>query len=284
VIKYIHFLNLDIVAGVAATGILAERITQSHLPLSWWFVVPLSAWVVYTADRLIDVRLAPAEHPTFRHQFHARHASLLTVICVVAMALVVTVALMTFSPWMLIAAPLCAVFIVAHHVLQRATSRRFAGTLKDTNVILIYAFATWFIPLGLGGFSVTAVMALVTFTSIVTAIVLQLSISDTSTDTELGVSSSALEMGLPRARLLMRLCLGAATVISVAMFFLAVLRTPFDVIRTTSDVPLAIVLLCMCVCTALLPFAFGRLQRPHARLTSELILSLPYLLLFFPHT
>lgn len=269
-IKYVHFLNLDIVAGVAATGLLAERATGAHLPWSWWIVVPLSAWVVYTVDRLVDVKLAPAQHPTYRHQFHARHRTALLAACAIVVPVVAVLAFQTFSVWMLLAAPLCVAVIVAHHVLQRATGNHHEGSIKDANVIIIYTFATWFIPIAVGAFNFQTAVVLASFTLVVSAIVLQLSISDAASDISLGVSSSALELGTGRATFLMRLCWTIAGV-------LAFTQLPYDV-------PIASVLVCMCVCTALLPLAFARMQRPHARLTAELILSLPYLLLVFPRT
>lgn len=267
-IKYVHFLNIDIVAGVAATGILAERVTGSILPWSWWIVVPLSAWVVYTADRLIDVQLAPTEHPSYRHQFHARHRRVLIAACIIVLVVVAVIAITTFTMWMLLAAPVCVAVIVAHHVLQRLTGQRYMGTIKDANVIVIYTFATWFIPLMMGSMTWHVAVTLTSFVLIVTSIVLQLSISDVASDAQLGVSSSAQELGPERATLLMRICCTAAGV-------LATTQLPYDA-------PMASILILMCACATSLPLAFARMQRPHARLTSELILSLPYLLLAFP--
>lgn len=272
-----HFLNLDIVAGVAATGLLAERATGASfpgelLPWSWWIVVPLTAWVVYTGDRLVDVHLAPAEHPTFRHQFHARHRRALTFACVVIAVCVAILAFLTFTPAMLLAAPLCAAVIVAHHLLQRVTRRHsrrhFHGTLKDLNVVLVYTFATWFIPILVGTFTIDSAMMLASFTLIVAAIVLQLSVNDAESDTALRVSSSALELGPERAAFMMRVCCAAAAAFAI---------TP-----TPHDTPLTAILVLMSVCTVMLPLAFAHMQRPHARLTTELILSLPYLLIVFP--
>lgn len=272
-IKYLHFLNLDIVAGVAASGLLAERATGAmypgaHLPWTWWFVVPASAWVVYTADRLVDVRLAPAEHPTFRHQFHARNRPLLIAICAIVSAVVAYLAITTFTLPMLMAAPICLAVIVAHHLLQRTAGRHHEGTLKDANVIIVYTFASWFIPILVGTFTWHSASVLASFTLIVTAIVLQLSVVDIESDTSLHVSSSALELGPDLTAFLIRLfCALAAGIVIAPM---------------SDDLPLVGIMMLMCFCTVLLPLAFIRLQRPHARLLSELILSLPYLLLFFP--
>lgn len=272
-----HFLNLDIVAGVAATGLLAERATGAsfpgeHLPWSWWIVVPLAAWVVYTVDRLVDVQLAPAEHPTLRHQFHARHRLALIVACGVIVIGVAVLALLTFTPAMLLAAPICAAVIVTHHLLQRVTRRHsrrpFHGTLKDLNVVLVYTFATWYIPILVGIFTVDSATVLASFMLIVTAMVLQLSVSDAQSDTALRVSSSALELGTERAALIMRLCCAAAAA--------------FAFIPMPDDAPLIAILVLMSVCTAMLPLVFAHMQRPHARLTTELILSLPYFLIVFP--
>lgn len=113
-------------------------------------------------------------------------------------------------------------------------------------------------------------VVLTSFVLIVTAIVLQLSIVDVASDTQLGVSSSARELGQERATLLMRLCWASAAVLGIT--------------QVLYDLPMAAIIVCMCVCTALLPLAFARMQRPHARLTTELILSLPFLLITFPRS
>lgn len=73
VFRYVSLLSLDVVLGSLASALLVLRVVEVDMPLSWWLVLPISVWVIYTADHLLDAyRLKGGAH-TERHLFHHHH-------------------------------------------------------------------------------------------------------------------------------------------------------------------------------------------------------------------
>lgn len=67
-------LSLDVVAGAACGGLLAERVAQAHMRPGWWVALLTAVWSIYTGDHLLDALRAPGPLLTYRHQLHRRHA------------------------------------------------------------------------------------------------------------------------------------------------------------------------------------------------------------------
>lgn len=69
--RYIQLLSLDVVAGALFCGVMASKWFHATMPVSWWLALPISVWVVYTADHLIDAYRLGEKATSERHQFHS---------------------------------------------------------------------------------------------------------------------------------------------------------------------------------------------------------------------
>lgn len=85
--RFLRALSLDVVAGAACGGLLAEYVAQAHMRAGWWIALLTAVWSIYTGDHLLDARLGPRDPLTERHAFHRTHARALT------MALAITVSI-----------------------------------------------------------------------------------------------------------------------------------------------------------------------------------------------
>ena len=70
VYRLAQFLSLDVVLGALFTGMMAAKLLNCPLPLAWWIGFPLSVWIFYTADHLMDAYRLGAQAHTDRHLFH----------------------------------------------------------------------------------------------------------------------------------------------------------------------------------------------------------------------
>lgn len=64
------------------------------MPWSWYVVLPLAVWVIYTGDHLLDAYRLQDQASTPRHRFHHRHFKLLLALAVIAAVTAVTLALL----------------------------------------------------------------------------------------------------------------------------------------------------------------------------------------------
>ncbi|MEZ4826748.1 MAG: hypothetical protein R3C61_10725 [Bacteroidia bacterium] len=71
--RQIQMLSLDVVVGAVTSGGMVARLLDVEMPWIWWIALPVSVWVIYTADHLLDAwRLGESAH-TERHLFHHHH-------------------------------------------------------------------------------------------------------------------------------------------------------------------------------------------------------------------
>ena len=71
------YLSLPVVLGAVLSNRMAARLSDVD-PVHWATtpVLAIVVWMIYTTDRLLDIRHAPGPI-TARHRFHAEHADLL---------------------------------------------------------------------------------------------------------------------------------------------------------------------------------------------------------------
>ena len=143
-----YYLSIPVVVGAVLSNRMATRLSDVD-PVHWAtpFVLALVVFVIYTADRLLDVRKsgnAPSSQPlTARHRFHRDHASLLW--RVVIGAAVLAGVLTFFLPgsvikFGLVLGGICAAYVVA---VFRLPARHPALLLKEPLVALFYSAGIW---------------------------------------------------------------------------------------------------------------------------------------------
>ncbi len=140
----IPYLNLPIVLGALLSQRLAARLSDAVDPIHWatpW-VLAIAVWLIYTVDRLLDIR-KPNAPKTARHLFHRQHAVRLWQ--VVGVAGMLLLALGLFLPgsvirFGLVLAGLCGAYV---GLVWRLSVRHPALWLKEPLVALLYTAGVW---------------------------------------------------------------------------------------------------------------------------------------------
>jgi len=276
----LRYLNIEVAAGIVATAVLAARALDVSLEPTWYVVVPLVTWAVYTLDRLLDTRDEKSAPDTGRHRFHARHRRPLFIAVAAALLIAATTAVATFplSYW-LAAIPL-GLLTLLHLLLQR-THTRYAAVLKDVNVVVTYTTAAWALPFvdhlqihggsalyGNPAFGLYAIVVFVSTLALVLTDVILLSRLDLPTDLEADLPSIARALGTSGLRLLLATLRVIVTVSAV-------------VVIMDRDIASAVVLMVM---TAMFVIIERRTfaDTDVARIIIEAVLVLPIVLAFIP--
>ncbi|GAA4395127.1 hypothetical protein GCM10023187_01660 [Nibrella viscosa] len=123
---------------------MAARLSGAGQPIHWatTWVLALVVFVIYTVDRLLDIR-KPDMLPTARHTFHRRHAPLLWKVVAGAAGLAL---LLTF--WLpgsvikfgLVLGVLCAAYVA---LVFRLPARHPALLAKEPLVALFFTAGVW---------------------------------------------------------------------------------------------------------------------------------------------
>lgn len=146
---YIQHMSIDVVLGALSTGLMAASLLQVSLPVAWWIAFPLSVWVFYTGDHLIDAyRLGQQAH-TVRHQFHVQYFMPLSLLVGISCLLIVYAILIAPTSLIylgLIIGGMGVIHLVLSFLLRNIVSR---WVQKELGVALIYTLGVWGGPVAL---------------------------------------------------------------------------------------------------------------------------------------
>lgn len=140
----LQHLSLDIVVGVVCAAAFATTIVGAAMPLSWWILLPLATWVVYSTDHLLDAYRTGAGAQQLRHRFYHEWFGPLAVLTGGVAIAGVLAALWWLPGRLLTGGLLAAVAAVAHLVLAQGDGRIVT---KEISTAVIYVGAIWFGPL-----------------------------------------------------------------------------------------------------------------------------------------
>jgi hypothetical protein len=177
---------------------MAQGVCGVAIHWSWYVVLPLAVWVVYTLDHLLDARRMGARASTPRHRFHHVH---FTTIATIAAA----VGVLTFgmAVWGLglpgLVFGMCMAALTGGHLLlvRWAGSRVAPWLLKELGVALVYVLGIWGWPLWLSHDRLTSALLLpvVQYLALALANLLTFSWFERESDAADGQTSFVLAIG-----------------------------------------------------------------------------------------
>lgn len=142
------FLSLDVILGVGCMGIFAAHLLESTVPQNWLLLLLMAAWVMYTADHLVDAQKRKSLAVNPRHVFHYQYRKQLTLILVLVSLVVLITSLVSFSAKAIITAiGILMVAGVYFSLLRWLPEKQKKFIPKELIIALIYVSGIWFIPL-----------------------------------------------------------------------------------------------------------------------------------------
>ena len=153
--KFFHIfrlLSLDVVIRAVCSAYLVVLLLDAVVPFIFWIALPISVWVIYTADHLLDAYRLKDQAHTPRHLFHNTYfrqiafAFLLAGgICVFVFPFLVPISMLYFALCM-------GAFTAIHFLLVKWVGERTSPVfLKELGVAMIYAAGVWGAPWVLDG-------------------------------------------------------------------------------------------------------------------------------------
>jgi len=138
-----YYLSLPVVFGAVLSNRMATRLSDVS-PIHWAtpIVLALAVFIIYTVDRLLDIR-KPGYSSTARHQFHSQYSALLwrAVAGVTVVALILTFFLpSSVVKFGIVLGGICAAYIAA---VFRLPARHPALLLKEPLVAILYSAGVW---------------------------------------------------------------------------------------------------------------------------------------------
>jgi hypothetical protein len=144
--KFFNYANLDVSLGAFCAALTAQK--YLHVQLHWTFFWLLSSaiWMVYTLDRLLDIRKTkPILTP--RHHFHSTFQSILQVILCFLFGINIYLALFAAPLDLLIFGLGMVIFSGLHLVLVHQLQHiKSFWVMKEPAIALAYTLGIWAYP------------------------------------------------------------------------------------------------------------------------------------------
>ena len=191
-------LSLDVVAGAACGGLLAEHMARTRMLPGWWIALLTAVWCIYTGDHLLDATRVTARPATYRRAFHRRHAKALTAALAAAVLIGLAAAWTLRAPVQRFGVGLSLAVMV---YLASAQGLILPRLPKEPMAGLLYAAGIWGGPIVMGVGSRPALLLAASLQA--TAAVLNLAmlgVFETRVDLQEGHRSCALRWGRDRVR------------------------------------------------------------------------------------
>ncbi len=183
--RIFNILSLDVVTGSIAGGIMATTILNVKPGFAWWIVLPLSVWIVYTLDHLIDgMRLKKNAH-TVRHLFHFHYSKpILTAIILFTLTDLFFIVFFLDKSILFFGIYAGAITLIYLAIVYFSGKRKILLLQKELFVALIYTIGIWGGPVALRSYVLNSGEILLTsmFFLVVWIAILILSIYEVDSD------------------------------------------------------------------------------------------------------
>jgi len=192
-----------VIAGSVFTGMFISSLLDVHPPWIYWVVLPLSVWIFYTLDHLVDANRLKNYAHTHRHLFVYRYFKpilmLVTILSVVDILLVVI-----FLEKEVLMYGISIGFFAAFYLfmIHLSGNKKFIVQQKEFFVTLIYTLGLWGVPVLLldKGLSDVHFLCVIGFLILAYSNTLVFSFYETKTDKQDGHGSFALIFGQDKTR------------------------------------------------------------------------------------
>jgi len=219
---FIRIFSLDIVAGALAALAFSSSVMEISLPRSYYTVLGLVVWLIYTADHLMDGAKTRGTSPSETHNFFNTYK--IPIILVFVLALVFTFRLVLYRLDLSIIefgiAPGFAVliYLLLNRYYEKESKWFF---IKELWIAIIYSMAIWGGPLIYAGdvISPYQLLLIVSFGLIILSNVLIYSIFERDLDEKEGNRSLVIDFGLKFSTILVYSSLAISFVLALIAFF-----------------------------------------------------------------
>jgi hypothetical protein len=271
-----RLLSIDVALAALGGGVMAVRVIGTSPRSAFFLLLPLSVWVVYTLDHLLDAQRMGSNAPTPRHRFHFTHRWWLSITVAMIAVFCDIVGLVELS-WsgVYFGIGIASLFGVHELLVKFAGDRASPLLMKEIGVAVIFTAGTWGLPLVLHlqlgrRIDPAAVILMLQYLLLAIVNLIEFSIYEHKLDTRGGQTSFVRGIGRARARWIAQILLGVQPLLAVVtvIFHPSAVVWTAQVIDLTMAVGLASILL--------FPRFFARTER--YRMVGDGVFVLPLLM------
>ncbi len=224
-----NILSVDVVIGALAGGVMAVKLLHVNPGFAWWIVLPLSVWIVYTIDHLIDgVKLKDKSH-TVRHFFHYYYAKQIIVTILILSIANITLILFFLENKIIEFGLIAGTATLLYLLIVYFSGKKKSYLLqKEFFVALIYTVGIWGGPVALTSYNITMteILIIASFFLTVFAAILIFSVFEAEHDILDNHNTFAVNFGIDKTTNLIYFLMAAVFIICIGIIIMA--SNPLD--------------------------------------------------------
>lgn len=143
--KLINILSIDVALGVLSMGFFATKVCDAKMPIAWWIMLPISVWVIYTADHYLDAQKSQKNFLSERHYFHLKHQKTIRFILFISLILGVVIVLAFLPLKILIIGLILSLIVIIYLIINYLYFNLYIP--KELIIVIIYITGIWFAPI-----------------------------------------------------------------------------------------------------------------------------------------
>lgn len=144
---FFRFLSIEVMLDALAMAIFAVKWLHAEPPVSWWPVLCVSVWIIYTTDHLIDAWQLKGNSTIARHQFHYKNFFPLISAVFILSAVNLFVIFNFFEIEIIVTGILLALLVMVYFTALFFKNRLTFSLPKELIVALVFVSGVWFTPL-----------------------------------------------------------------------------------------------------------------------------------------
>ena len=147
-INTFQILSIDVVIGTIAVGFMATKLLNITPNPYWWLILPLTVWVIYTLDHIIDSYKNKTKAVIARHRFHYIYQKSIIISITIASALSISLSLIFLDNQIIYYGLLLSLFIAIYLIIVFLVKKKKTILLqKELIIAFVYTSGIFLAPL-----------------------------------------------------------------------------------------------------------------------------------------
>ncbi|MFI5221160.1 MAG: hypothetical protein ACHQK8_02455 [Bacteroidia bacterium] len=141
-------LSMDVIIGIVCCMLPLPEVFHVIVPWSWYVLLPLSAWIIYLSDHLLDVKRKKISYPTPRHRFIRKYFKPIVFFIILLSVTDLGIAFLFFDQTIFITGIVLGIIVLVHFILVAINpQKKFILNNKELAIAFIYAAGIYAVPL-----------------------------------------------------------------------------------------------------------------------------------------
>lgn len=273
--QLLNILSIDVVIGSILSGAFVVRVLNVSPNWAWWIVLPMSVWVIYTLDHILDALKLKSNSHSLRHRFHYVYLKPLLFFLVFVTMIIIAIVILFLEKEIIIFGLLTVLisgsYLITVYILKDMKSNFLQ---KEIFVACIYTVGIWGGPISLSNnFHLSELLLMIVFFLTALIDILIFSLYELESDKLDNHNTFPLKYG--QKLTIKMILLMSLIVFGICIYQFVVL--PFGI----QSAGFKIIMLTVFVLMILLSFREWFVQNNYYRIIGELVFWLPGLLLLY---